>query len=181
MLYGAGGRDGDPVVQQGVLDGGRVPYDVIARNQRGWLDTYRDAAIAQVTGPNLVAAGTRCYGAVRGLARAAIGRAVKKCGRTTMATTGVVRSTAATIRVAGYPGGPRLFRDQIQLSRMSAAGDSGSVVIDTASNDIVGLLFAGGRTATFANKIERIFRVAGADASLALDIPELADVSFDDI
>lgn len=177
VLYGGPGRNGDPVIQQGRGDGGKAPADIIARNVRGWLDEYRDAAIAQVTGPGLVAAGTRCYGAVAGLAKAGRGRNVKKCGRTTMATAGTVKSTAATVLVSGYPGGARRFRDQIQLSRMSAAGDSGSVVIDSETNKIVGLLFAGGATATFANKIERIFNVAGA--ALALADVELENPSFD--
>lgn len=167
VLYGGPGRDGDPIIQPGIGDGGRFPGDVIGANVKGWLDDYRDAAIARVRQPygTYVAPGTRCYGPVAGLGIAVAGRDVKKCGRTTRATTGVIVSTAVTVRVGGYPGGSRVFRDQIQLSRMSAPGDSGSVIIDSGTNEIVGLLFAGGSTATFANKIERIFRVTGATAT----------------
>ena len=40
VLYGNGGVNGDPIVQQGRLDGGRVPTDIIAHNTQGWLDKY---------------------------------------------------------------------------------------------------------------------------------------------
>ena len=164
VLYGNGGVNGDPIVQQGRKDGGRVPIDIIAHNTQGWLDRYRDAAIASVRSPwnAYVASGTRCYGALNGFGIATNNMNVKKCGRTTRGTTGVVRSTNATVKVSGYPNGIQVFENQIQLTLMSAPGDSGSVILDQQNNTVVGLLFAGGSGVTFANNIQRIFNIGNA-------------------
>ena len=95
VLYGNGGASGDPIVQLGRLDGGRVPKDIIAHNSRGWLDSHRDAAIAFVrkSWNSFVATGTRCFGAFASFDTAKTNMNVKKCGRTTRATNGPVRST----------------------------------------------------------------------------------------
>ena len=172
VLYGNGGATGDPIVQQGRLDGGRVPGDIIAHNNKGWLDTHRDAAIASVRKPwnSFVASGTRCYGALPGFNTAKNNINVKKCGRTTRATNGVVRSTNATVRIHGYPNSSRVFHDQIQLTKMSAKGDSGSVILEQQGNRIVGLLFSDSNSSTFANKIERIFNIGGGSTAYGVDI-----------
>ncbi len=175
VLYGNGGSIGDPIIQPGRGDGGTVPSDIIAHNTKGWLDRFRDAAIASVRNPwnSFVAAGTRCFGAIAGFGTATNNMNVNKCGRTTRATSGVVRSTNATVRVRGYPDGSRVFYDQMQLSRMSARGDSGSVIQEQQGNRVVGLLFAGSKSSTFANKIERIFKTSGTNVEYdAETIPE---------
>lgn len=159
VTYGRAGRDGDAIVQAGRLDGGRVPRDVIAHNVKGWLDAYRDAAISKVRTPwnQFVAAGSRCYGRFGAPKVATVGMRVQKCGRTTRATTGVVRSINATVRVNGYPTGTRVFRDQILTSGMSSPGDSGSLICEARTNSPVGLLFAGSSSVTVANKLQRLF------------------------
>lgn len=157
VLYGGVAKDGDLILQQARGDGGTYPDDVVARNLAGVLNDYLDAALAAIRLPvdDYVAEGTISYGTIMGMAAAAENMCVKKCGRTTEATTGTVRSTNATVRVSGYPDGDRIFKDQLQMTAMSAPGDSGSIVLDN-KNQAVGLLFAGGSSDTFANKIERV-------------------------
>ncbi|WP_428527070.1 trypsin-like peptidase domain-containing protein [Roseibium sp.] len=164
VLYGGVAANGDPIVQPASGDGGAAPGDTVAHNLSGVLDAYVDAALATVDKPvdQLVGEGTRCHGAITGIAAATVGMGVRKCGRTTEATTGTVRSTNATVRVSGYPGGSRIFQDQIQATAMSQPGDSGSVVLDDKGR-VIGLLFAGGPTDTFANKIERVMEAFGAN------------------
>ena len=172
VLYGNGGATGDPIVQQGRFAGGRVPTDIMAHNCKGWLDSHRDAAIASVRKPwnSFVATGTRCYGAITGFDIAKNNMNVKKCGRTTRSTIGLVRSTNTTVRVSGFPNGSRVFHDQILLTRMSAKGDSGSVILEQQSSKVVGLLFAGSKSSTFANKIGRIFDVGGVGKAYGADV-----------
>lgn len=96
------------------------------------------------------------------------GMVVKKAGRTTGFTVGMIRSTLGVIPNLGYGPGvdnkPRfaLFRQQLVIEGVGGAfsdrGDSGSLVVEAASNKPVGLLFAGGQTDngsnyTFANPI----------------------------
>ena len=172
VLYGNGGATGDPIIQQGRLDGGRVPADIIAHNRIGWLDCHRDAAVASVRAPwnTFVAAGTRCFGPLAGFSAAENNMDVKKCGRTTRSTSGVVRSTNTTVRVGGFPNGSRVFNDQILLTGMSEKGDSGSVILEQKRNEVVGLLFADSTSSTFANKIERIFNVGGRSKAYGEEI-----------
>ncbi len=157
VLYGGAAKDGDPVLQPGRGDGGTYPADTIAYNLKGVLDQFVDAAIAEIRKPadDYVAEGTRCFGPITGVGVAVVNMKVKKCGRTTEATNGTVRSTNATVRVSGYPGGDRIFTDQILMTAMSQPGDSGSIVLDD-NNEAVGLLFAGGDSDTIANKIQRV-------------------------
>ncbi|MEP2707828.1 MAG: trypsin-like peptidase domain-containing protein [Roseibium sp.] len=166
VLYGGKGKDKDSVVQPAVGDGGKAPKDVIGANLKGVLTEYVDAAVATIASPpdEFVVAGTRCYGPITRTATVAVGDPVKKCGRTTEATIGDVRSTNATVRVNGYPGGPRTFRDQIQTTHMSNPGDSGSIVLD-ADGNAVALLFAGGANDTFANKLSRVSEALGGPIS----------------
>jgi len=49
------------------------------------------------------------------------------------------------------------------MTAMSQPGDSGSIVIDQKSGKAVGLLFAGGASDTFANKIQLVINEFGVD------------------
>ena len=89
--------------------------------------------------------------------------AVLKRGRTTSLTIGGYRADVNfTVQVNGYPTGVRTFRDQIRIlsgNVFSQKGDSGSVIVETNSRDVVGLLFAAtqdGKT-TIANHISVVF------------------------
>lgn len=162
VLYGGVGQDNSTIIQPARPDGGSSPDDTIASNLSGVLSDYVDAAIAKVADPvnDNVSAGTRCYGPITGVGVAADKMAVKKCGRTTESTAGVVRSTNVTVKVNGYYGGTRVFSDQIEMSPMSEQGDSGAILLSD-DGKAVGLVFAGGGGSSYANKIQRVIDALG--------------------
>ncbi len=154
---------GDPIIQPGRVDGGRVPRDVIGRlsrfvpiqfgapGQPGPCN-YVDAAIAQVPF-HLLDRDIYWNGYPSSLFKAATpGMIVKKTGRTTDFTTGRVTAINATVNVNYGGGNVARFCRQIVTTDMSAGGDSGSLVLDTENNP-VGLLFAGSSTRTILNPI----------------------------
>lgn len=156
VLTGANGRIGDSIIQPGRADGGRYPHDIIASLYWSKLNPDMDAAIAKVVDKR-VTGGTMCFGKIKGIEPAKVGMNVKKCGRTTELTTGIVKSVNASVRVSGYPEGTVLFNNQIITTNMSQGGDSGSVVCNASSKKAVGLLFAGdGKSQTIVNHIDSI-------------------------
>ncbi|HZO89600.1 MAG TPA: hypothetical protein VFB38_14830 [Chthonomonadaceae bacterium] len=86
---------------------------------------------------------------------AALYRSVRKHGRTTRHTVGVVTDISASIRVR-YGKQVAPFDNQIAIigagGAFSSGGDSGSLIVDAVNLNPVALLFAGGST-TFANPI----------------------------
>ena len=78
--------------------------------------------------------------------RAVPGMRVRKSGRTTGLTEGVVADVSADIEVNGYPDRTRSFHNQIIVEgpQVSDRGDSGSVFVGD-DNQVVGLLFLRGR------------------------------------
>ena len=56
------------------------------------------------------------------------------------------------------------FDRQLVFSHMSEPGDSGSLILEKATNKAVGLLFAGSNQVTIANRIQ--------------DVMELLDIEF---
>lgn len=107
----------------------------------------------------------------------AIGRLVHKMGRTTEYTVGEIISVANDVPVdysrafGNQPGtNVALFIDQLRIRRVgggdfSRPGDSGSLIVDAATNRPVGLLFAGGGGSTSANHIRPVMQ--------ALNIPRI--------
>jgi hypothetical protein len=93
---------------------------------------------------------------------ATLGMSVRKCGRTTEATLGVITGVSVSVRVSYGVAGVALFRDQLQIrgvgSVFSQGGDSGSLVVTAGSRQPAGLLFAGGGDVTFANPIGAVIR-----------------------
>ena len=90
---------------------------------------------------------------------------VKKYGRTTGQTKGMVAYINVTINV-GYDTGVARFIDQIVISPggFSEPGDSGSLVVGDGKKDAnkpVGLLFAGNSLYTIANPIDAVLERFG--------------------
>lgn len=164
------GREGDHVLQPGVVDGGRDPQD-----QLGTLADFEpirfcsvgcpgnriDAALAATTvedvGNTTPDGG---YGTPRSRpAEAELGMTVQKYGRTTGQTAGRITGIHATIDV-GYRGSNARFVDQIVISdgTFSNPGDSGSLVVTKGKllgdRRPVALLFAGSNVSTIANPID---------------------------
>jgi hypothetical protein len=155
-------RIGDPILQPGVADGGRIPNDVIGRLARfvpikfgGRECNYVDAAIAEVPFHSL---NREIYwlGHVRRMYDAPfVGEIVQKTGRTTNFTTGAIKNINATVLV-NYGGGRiARFCRTIVTTAMSAGGDSGSAVTDRDERG-VGLLFAGSREVTLLNHLNLV-------------------------
>ncbi len=159
------GEAGDPILQPGPGDGGRVEYDAVARlaafhplHETGVNNI--DAALAKPDDDALFEGELRGLGPVRGTARPRVGMRVRKSGRTTELTEGRVIDVDATIRII-YTGGLLLFKDQMIIRGegrpFSSFGDSGSLVVDRR-NRAVGLLSGGSPFVTVANKILWVLR-----------------------
>lgn len=117
-----------------------------------------DAAIAQVhSGINFTCETACGYTPSNTTVTASVGMNVKKCGRTTMETTGEVTGVNVIVFV-GYSGGKSaLFTRQIQFSDIDEPGDSGSLIVtNDDTNRPVALLFAGSATTTIGNPINDV-------------------------
>ncbi len=82
---------------------------------------------------------------------------VTKSGRTSGQTIGTIEMVDLAVKV-GYGGGREaLFVDQLGIvPGMLFPGDSGSVILDQNTNEVVGLGFAGSTELSVANKIEHV-------------------------
>jgi hypothetical protein len=153
---------GDPILQPGAFDGGRLPRDMIGRLSRFIPIRFRtgtsaplnfvDAAIAEAPF-HTISREIFWIGYVKDLYTApTVGTIVQKTGRTTNYTTGRITSINATVDVNYGSGRVARFARQILTTRMSAGGDSGSLVLDL-NERAVGLLFAGSPSVTVLNNI----------------------------
>ena len=100
----------------------------------------------------------------QGFAEVAEGDKVKKSGRTTEVTTGVVQNVNGIVRVDYGGGRMAVFTNQLLITGegMSAPGDSGSIILNE-DNKVVGLLYAGSDTLTIANKISDVISALGIE------------------
>ncbi len=167
---------GDDILQPGRADGGKQPKDVIATLD-DWVPfvfsgtgfpNLVDAAIAKVRRKNSVIKtirilGIQPAGVSKTLRR---GMDVKKVGRTTDFTTGVIRDInyrlALTYKRPGGGSGRAGLRDQVLCTRYTAGGDSGSAVLNNRDR-IVGLHFAGSPSTSIFNRISHVFQALDID------------------
>jgi predicted alpha/beta-hydrolase family hydrolase len=101
----------------------------------------------------------RQIGAVSGTKPATLGMRVRKYGRTTEYTEGQVTLLNATVNIAyNTVAGQKTarFTGQVITGAMSQGGDSGSLIVDTAENKAVGLLYAGSELATIFSPIDEV-------------------------
>jgi len=159
-------RIGDPILQPGPYDGGRLPNDRIAVLERFVPISFPgpnvvDAAAA-FTSRNLVKPQHVTYRMNSSPLAASLGLTVAKNGRTTQSTLGVITGVAVNGVRVGYSGGKvAVFNNQIIIQGIggkpfSQGGDSGSVIVAARSCQPVGLLFAGSATHTIANLIGNV-------------------------
>jgi hypothetical protein len=162
---------GDAILQPGLVDGGGANdkfaelVDWITLEFAGGVNQV-DAAIARVDDD---AASEALYnGGPLGIdpAEPRQNSVVRKCGRTTGATRGITVDVSATIKLR-YTRGIALLSDQILIQGLAAgqvfseAGDSGSLIVDDASNEPVGLLCGGSSQFTVANRIQIVLAELG--------------------
>ncbi len=167
---------GDPILQAGPMDGGVSPQDDIAALAEFKPIDFNggpndiDAAIAEV-GPNTQ---TDVEPDIIEIGRprqtpgtAALYQSVRKHGRTTGHTIGVIMDLSADLWVDYRVGGTNYsawFENQLAVlgvgcAPFSRSGDSGSLIMDAVTLEPVALLFAGGTSGnslTFANPIDLV-------------------------
>jgi hypothetical protein len=156
---------GAPIFQPGLLDGGNAATDRVAALTRfiplvpGGVMNKVDCAIAKGTSAAILSRDILHIGPPTGSAAAVFDMRVHKFGRTTSYTVGRVTSIATDVTVT-YEAGNITFEDQIIIQgdpgSFSAAGDSGSLILERQTNRAVGLLFAGSSTHTIANHIQDV-------------------------
>ncbi|GAW91633.1 hypothetical protein [Calderihabitans maritimus] len=114
-----------------------------------------DAAVARPVRPNLIRPEILELGEVKGTAKAELGMVVRKSGRTTGVTEGIVKALHVNLKVNMGNDVYAMFDDQVITSMDSAGGDSGSLVLDK-NNQAVGLLFAGSDRFTVFNHLDHV-------------------------
>ena len=163
---------GSPWLQPALADEG-TPTDRVGALARGVLTDRVDAAVVALAPGVPWFPGIVGIGAVTGWAYAQVGTHVRKHGRTTGLTSGVVASVDFTTVVDFGPGtGRRILRDQLRIEpdggveRFSAGGDSGSVVVDDAGR-VLGLHWSGEDDGTFAVScpIEAVLGTLGVEVA----------------
>jgi hypothetical protein len=151
---------GDEFLHPSRVDGGLAGADLVAVLDRAALAGSVSAAGLRMGG-RPIRAEVLDIGALTGTAAAVVGSSVRKRGRTTGLTYGVVTSVDATLRLDFGDGiGVRTLRDQIKVysaERFGDHGDSGAVFVD-ADNRVVGLYVGGTGSTGFANPIEPVLR-----------------------
>jgi hypothetical protein len=174
MCVDNGWAVGNPIAQPSRVDGGTCPADVIGELTRASLGGQVDGAVARRTARTAVCEIVD-IGDVHGTANAAVGMAVRKRGRTTQLTHGVVDTVDLTVTIDYCDGlGSVTLTDQIgidvdaaQSASFGLGGDSGSVVVD-AERNVVGLYFAGTEDGSFgvANPIQSVLDTLQVDLCL---------------
>lgn len=152
------GAAGDAVLQPGPADGG-TSSDQIASLHRfmrvrigGDMPNLVDAAIARLL-PNIEHSVSVCrIGAITGVGRGVEDMSVRKHGRTSGLTDGVITDESVNQLVGmdhNDPSVVALFRGQLRIERTGSSaafglgGDSGSLVVGADNRRAVGLYFAG--------------------------------------
>jgi len=158
----AGSAVGAPVLQPAELDGGESARDVVATVRRHGHLTGRapmDCAIAhvhrEVECQHSPMSGW-CDGRFAPVDPTLIGVPVRKLGRTTHESAGVVSGIEVEISVR-FDSAIVRFANLVEVSTavgaFSARGDSGSLVVETATGRAVGLHTAGSRHASYSQAI----------------------------
>ncbi len=164
------GAAGDAVIEPGKIDGGTNPIaslDDFVPLKFDESINYIDAAIARVLVESEVRSTIRTIGVLNpDPMPASVFQSVRKSGRTTLHTVGVVKDIAADIRIR-YEGQNAMFEDLISIQGLngsfSDSGDSGSLVVDAVTRRPVALLVGGGTGATFACPIQPVLEHFGVE------------------
>lgn len=150
VLCGESGVIGDEIIQPGAADGGTRPADVVAKLRRR-VDVHTDltvtvdCAIAGMLDAGEIDENIIALGKPHGVLPPYVGQWLKKSGRSSETTAGAVAVIGATVKVS-YGTFSKSIQDCVITGVPAAPGDSGSLMMDYASNAAVALLFAGGST-----------------------------------
>ena len=153
------------VYQPATFDGGSEVVGSVAR----WYfhpgsagATGIDAAVARIPAEVPINFTIEDYGAITGLASAALGETISKVGRTTNQTFGVVTNLSTTIALA-FDFGNKTFFNQVEVTvtspstEIAASGDSGAVWVNS-SGKVVAVHMAANSAGTiaYANPIHAV-------------------------
>lgn len=128
---------------------------VVAAQQTA--DNLLDAAVARPLDPAMFSEEIRHIGRITGTTTPTLGTRVRKAGRTTDYTEGVITLVNATVNVSYRTrAGTKTarFTGQVITQVMSQPGDSGSLVVEVGTQNAVGLLFAGSSVSTIFTPID---------------------------
>nr|WP_294805627.1 trypsin-like peptidase domain-containing protein [uncultured Nitrososphaera sp.] len=161
---------GTPIKQPGGVDGGIDGRDTVGTLEKDAKVTLSsganniiDAAIFRLADQQNLDLAINLLGmVVSDIEPAVIGMPVVKSGRTTDVTSGAITDVSATI-IVDYGGGQSArFTNQIIIEpAIVSPGDSGSLLINSATGKAVGLVFAGSETVGIANKIGYVMSAFG--------------------
>jgi hypothetical protein len=112
-----------------------------------------DAAVAKPVGGVEISDEILDIGVIGGVTPAKLGMRVRKSGRSTGFTTGIITVMDATVDI-NYGNKVARFDSQLISTSMSAPGDSGSLLVAEDSLLAVGLLYAGSDQVTIYNPIQ---------------------------
>ena len=115
-----------------------------------------DAAVARPINDSDVLDEILNIGEITGTTEGVLGMQVRKSGRTTEFTTGIITTVETTVNVNYGLGRVATFENQLVAGPMSEGGDSGSLVVAADSQEAVGLLFAGSTQSTIFNPIQAV-------------------------
>ncbi|KEH98757.1 trypsin-like serine protease [Clostridium botulinum] len=150
---------GSPILQPSIFDGGKSPKDIVGSLSefvpiKAGGENYVDCAMARILNNKNVSPSIALVGNPRGVVKAKLHEDVKKVGKTTELTTGKVTIVNATAKIQ-IQGKETVFKDQIGTTRMSDAGDSGSVLLNQ-HNYVLGLAVFDGEGITVYNSFQRV-------------------------
>ncbi len=178
VLSNGGLVRGTPVIQPGgravtsdLSDGGTIA-DVVGRIERGILDEELDAAVAHVSGHRFLEKSVLGIGMVRGAGTPALGMEVRKSGRTSGVTSGIITDIDAELPISDSSGRIRRMRGLIVAEsdvEISCPGDSGSVMLDN-NNRAVALLFAGDVDVAAACRMDLVLERLGIRLDRGVDM-----------
>ena len=171
---------GESIIQpgQGGGDTGGAG-DVVATLYRFALTDEVDCAIARLTGDRFLLKEIFGRGTVTEVTSPQLGMRVRKSGRTTGLTSGVITDESANITIGGYPNGDRDFRNQVIIengSQVSRPGDSGSIWLDDA-NRAVGLNFAGSGDSGVANPMPAVLAALNINLKFGITMHDFVAIT----
>lgn len=177
VLVSTDSEVGDVISQPGALDGGKLPADEIAQ-VGGWIDldfaggaNLVDVAWASIDERDVEPGEIYQFGPFDCRPdRATQDQLVRKSGRTSGMTRGLISDELATV-VVRYPGrGAAVLREQLLVTGVdghpfSESGDSGSLVFDEENRRPLGLLCGGSPKRSIVNRIDNV--LTALDVSFA--------------
>lgn len=125
-----------------------------------------DCAIATLLNPDMFTREILEIGQVIGKKPPVLGMRVRKMGRTTGYTEGMINLVNATVDVSyNTISGTKTarFAGQVMTTGMSQGGDSGSLIVEVGSQSAVGLLFAGSPITTIFSPIDLVLDALNID------------------